>query len=184
MDPGAMFPASDVVAQNLPTPTHCIPQVSPTDRPSLFAYKDDPLYQCILKRCLTDKESSMPELTRCGLANNIHFLIMRDLRDAHGAQYIIEDGMVLETRSTKDHHQANFTVNGASVRGLQTTIEGLKIGDRGLTIAGNDVREKSQALESLRKTVDLAIHQDWEADGDDESMSMTRVFGILLDTQN
>ncbi|KAH7067389.1 hypothetical protein BKA63DRAFT_117059 [Paraphoma chrysanthemicola] len=184
MDTEESFPTNEAATQFVLTETESVLCPSSTRRPSSITNKDDPIYQCILRLCLLEQKSDMPELYRCGLANNIHFLVMRNLRDEYGARMFSEDAIALNVRSVEDHYQAIFTLDGTSERGSQayTAVEGIFISDTGFMIAGNLVKHESHALDSLHETVDMAIHLDWEANGEeDESMGEDQTFDVLLD---
>ncbi|KAH7083852.1 hypothetical protein FB567DRAFT_550876 [Paraphoma chrysanthemicola] len=186
MDTEETSPTNEAAAQFVSTETESVPCPSSTRRPSSITNKDDPIYQCILRLWLLEQKSDMPALYRCGLANNIHFLVMRNLRDEYGARTISGDAIALEVFSVKNHHQAIFTLDGTSERGSQahTAAEGIFISDTGFMIAGNMVKHESHALDSLRETVDMAIHLDWETNREeDESMGGDQTVDVLLAMQ-
>jgi CRISPR/Cas system-associated protein Csm6 len=98
-----------------------------------------------------DPVTTMSDSSCNGLANNIHFLIMRDMYEAVKAQRIAPDNIRLQY--TTDTHEGRFCAKVIIME------EGEGRGER-KRIVSDRVENQSEALESLRKVVERAVYGD------------------------
>jgi hypothetical protein len=138
---------------NKPTKIRCIDQLS--HKPSLtsFQFKDDPFHARVPELLCSDPFTDISNPSRRGLANNVHFLIIRDMHDAVAAQRITSDGMELlyEYHALKKLHRVKLIIagNGVDEDTTRTTS---------VSIEGAWVKAQSEALDDLRLIVEAAIY--------------------------
>ena len=122
---------------------------TPRPKVSSFAYKDDAIHARIAALLRIDPVTNMSFPSRDGLANNVHFLIMRDMHDAVEAQRIVPHSILLQytTDTLERLYCAKFVI----------TEEGDEDGEE-VVIVGEWVGDASEALESLRRVVERSVY--------------------------
>lgn len=138
---------------NKPIKLKRIDQLSRKASRTSFAYKDDVLHTHLLSLLRNDGITDMYDSTRRGLANNLHFLIMRDMYDAVATQRVIPDciGLLYQYDKLKKRHRAKLRIT-------KTVGDQSRIDEGSVSIVGERIEYQSQALESLRKTVEGAVY--------------------------
>jgi hypothetical protein len=121
----------------------------PRPKVSSFAYKDDAIHARIVTLLRIDPVTDMSNSSRNGLANSIHFLIMRDMHDAVEAQRIMPYSIQLQY--TTD------TLEGLYCVRFVITEEG-EVGGEEVIVVGKWVEDASEALESLRRVVERSVY--------------------------
>jgi hypothetical protein len=120
---------------------------------SSFNHKDDPLHAHILDLSCTDPITGMTDTGHRGLANNIHFLILRDMGGAVYAGHVTQDGsqVIYQFNTLKKCYCVKFEVSAKSADGKHMV-------GKPLSIAGGWADHQAQALDGLRKTAENLIH--------------------------
>jgi len=130
-----------------------IDQISQKASLSSFAYKADPIHAHILNLLYDDPVTDMVGSTRRGLANNLLFLIMRDMHDAVEAQRVVSAGIDVLYQYDKLQQLHRAMVKITDTANDETTDDAESV-----FMEGEWVQDQSQALESLRKAVEAAIY--------------------------
>lgn len=140
---------------NQPVKLKRIDQLScePVKGSSSFNDKDDPLHAYILDLFCQDPITDMTDAGLRGLANNIHFLIMREMYDAVVARRITSNNIqvLYQFDKLKKRHRTLIGIV-AIADGEEETA------DTSFSIAGHWVEHQSRALDSLRKTAENSIY--------------------------
>jgi hypothetical protein len=136
-----------------PTKLTRIDQISHKSSLTSFENKNDNVHARILGLLFNDSVTDISASTRRGIANNIHFLVMRDMHDAVAAQRITPDEIQLlyDYNILEKLYRARVVVS-------DITVEGGTFATGEVSIYGSWVKDRSQALDSLRLTVEAAIH--------------------------
>ncbi|KAF2825937.1 hypothetical protein CC86DRAFT_293500 [Ophiobolus disseminans] len=139
---------------NEPAELTRIDQLSRKASFSSFAYKEDPIHWRILDLLYFDTITDMTDSARRGLANSLHFLVVRDMYDAIKMQRIAPSGISLlyEYDVLKKLHRSVVKITEAS----QSDAESQR---QSVSMVGKWIETQSQALISLRTNVDLAIYR-------------------------
>jgi hypothetical protein len=102
-----------------PTNLMRIDQISYKPDLTSFEHKEDLLHARILEILFNDSVTDITTPTRRGIANNIHFLVMRDMHDAVVAQRITSNGIELldEYDSLERLHRTKVVISDNKVDG-------------------------------------------------------------------
>jgi hypothetical protein len=127
-----------------------IDQISHKRRPSSFEVKDDPVHTRLLDLFWDDPVADMSTTARRGIANNVHFLLMREFNDMVVGNSIkpADVYLIYHYDKLKECHRTKLSVVNIS-----------RCGGSLFTIRGEWVSNRTQALDSLRKVVvEAMIH--------------------------
>jgi hypothetical protein len=121
-----------------------IEQVSHHGDVTSFEAKGDPLHDHILALVWEDRVADMSASSRRGLANNIHFLLLRDMYDATATGKIVAEhiGLLNLFAPSNKRHRVQIVVRGAE------------------SVDGGWVQKPDQALDGLRRVVDGKIYDN------------------------
>ncbi|KAF1941436.1 hypothetical protein EJ02DRAFT_319789, partial [Clathrospora elynae] len=124
-------------------------------RLSTFARKrDDPLHAHILSLILCDRISDMADWALRGFANNICFIIRRDLHEQVVDRIVGKDCLCLQYQwdFVEKRHRTRVTIMNAR------NVVGGGANSDGWIIDGDWVVDQREALESLRRTVEHVVY--------------------------
>jgi hypothetical protein len=132
-----------------PVETKRIDQILHKRKPSSFEKKDDPVHARLLDLFRDDPISDMNTTARRGLANNVHFLLMRDLPDMMEEHHINADEVILiyHYNKLKGCHRTKVRVLDAS-----------KYEEPVFSVCSDWVSDRAQALDSLRKNIEAMVY--------------------------
>lgn len=125
-----------------PTQIKHIEQVAHHGKVTSFEAKDDLVHAHILALVWDDRVADMSASCRRGLANNIHFLLMKHLYYAITTRKVVAEdiGLLNQFDPLNGRHRVQIVVRGTE------------------PLSGGWVQHAGQALDSLRRVVDGIIH--------------------------
>ena len=142
--PSEPAPSSHPEWTDAPSQIVPIEQVSRHGDVTSFEAKGDPLHDHILALVWGDRVADMSTSSRRGLANNIHFLLMRDMYSATATGKVVAEHIGLRNQfdPLNRRHRVQIVVRGAE------------------PVNRGWVQKPGQALDGLRRVVDRKIYDN------------------------
>jgi hypothetical protein len=118
---------------------------------SSFEKKGNPAHARLLDLVCDDSVSDLNSTARRGLANNIYFLLMRDLHGKMAGKRIIADEITLVYHydTIKKCHRTKVDIFDAT-----------EYNEIMFSVCGDWVSDRAQALDSLRKVIESMVYGD------------------------
>ncbi|OAL05544.1 hypothetical protein IQ06DRAFT_69534 [Phaeosphaeriaceae sp. SRC1lsM3a] len=137
-------PSSHPEWTDAPSQIKHIEQVSHHGDVTSFEAKDDPVHTQILALVWDDRVAKMCASSRRGLANNLHFLLMRDMHNAIATGRIVAEdiGLLNQFDPLNKRYRVQVVIYGAQ------------------PIDGDWVENPDQALDCLRRVIDAMIYEN------------------------